>query len=280
MSRQFRILCVVLFGVAVWSACSGSQADKQSAAASIPLEKIQGKAQKLIEQAGATDAALNAGGESIYIWVGLRRYRLFLKTPVEIDHGKQYVVEGVYAQKVIDDIGDPDNGRNGYPLLASAERAVKRAWPSLSMDGLDATVSLVRARLKRYPARPLFLVTKIRPATDEETAAAPPEAAKAGPEVEVAPEKQRALLVEGSAVQPAPLWEPKAEPSAAKSSSPPMAKSMSSPPASSSVKPSRGRPSAINPPSRAANPSAWIPKWKSASSRERRNGLAFCRLGG
>ncbi len=55
--------------------------------------------------------------------------------------------------------------------------------------------------------RPLFLVTKIRPATAEETAAIP-EAAKPGPEVALPPEKQRALLLEGATVQAAPLWEP------------------------------------------------------------------------
>jgi hypothetical protein len=202
------ILPVAIFALLAWSGCSKGPSQTESATAAIPLDKIQGKAQKLIEQGGATDAALNAGGESIYIWVGLHRYRLFLKAPVEIEHGKQYVVEGIHAQKVIDEIGDPQNGKSGYPLVASAERAVKRAWPNLSMDGFESTVSLVRARLKRYPARPLFLVTKIRSASAEEAAAAPPEAAKPGPEVVTPADKQRALLLEGATVLPAPLWEP------------------------------------------------------------------------
>ena len=202
-----RSLSAIVLALVITAGCSKSPTDQPSAA--IPLDKIQGKAQKLIEQGGATDAALNAGGDSIYIWVGLQRYRLFLKAAVEIEHGKQYVVEGIHAQKVIDDLGDPDNGKNGYPIVASAERAVRRAWPNLSMDGLESTVSLVRARLKRYPARPLFLVQKIREATAAEIAAAvPPETAKAAPEVATPADKQRALLLEGNPVLPAPLWEP------------------------------------------------------------------------
>ena len=69
-----------------------------------------------------TDSALNAGGSSVYIWEGVRRYRLFFKTPFEVEGGKEYVVEGVHAQKIIDELGDPDQGKNGYPLLASCER--------------------------------------------------------------------------------------------------------------------------------------------------------------
>jgi hypothetical protein len=46
-------------------------------------------------------------------------------------HGSDYVVEGVNAQKVIDDIGHPDMGRNGFPLLASCDRVIRMAWSGL-----------------------------------------------------------------------------------------------------------------------------------------------------
>jgi hypothetical protein len=66
--------------------------------------------------------------------------------------------------------------------------------------------------VKRYPARPVFLVTRIRPLTAEEISAS---ANKDGsvedeniPEVAVAADKQLASLIEGPTVQPAPLWEP------------------------------------------------------------------------
>jgi hypothetical protein len=130
-----------------------------------------------------------------------------------VEPGKEYVVEGVHAQKVIDDIGDPDQGSGGYPLLASCKRVVKTAWPGMSMDLTDAHVLTLRDRVRRYPARPVFLVTNIRLATAEESAAGSVAAKKSAgsgviPEVTVAAEKQQALLLEGQSVQPAPLWEP------------------------------------------------------------------------
>jgi hypothetical protein len=211
MNRNTRIYLILVLALAALTACSSkptAQAPKR------PLDKIQGKAQVLVENNGATDAALNGGGNSsFYLWVGDRRYRLFLKSPADIVHGNQYVAEGVFAQKAIDEIGDPDQGKNGYPLEASCQKAVTMAWTNLAFDDIDATVSLVKARVKRYPARPLFLVTRIRPATADEIAAAKEpakdEAAEAKiQEVSVAADKERALLVEGATVQPAPLWEP------------------------------------------------------------------------
>jgi len=125
---------------------------------------------------------------------------------------KQYVAEGVYAQKVIDETGDPDQGKNGYPLLSSCAKVVKMAWNNLAFDAVDAQASLLRARVMRYPARPVFLVAKIRPATAEEAASAPKGDGEGEddniPEVAVAAEKQSALLVEGATTQTAPLFEP------------------------------------------------------------------------
>ncbi|HYW47359.1 MAG TPA: hypothetical protein VE959_31110 [Bryobacteraceae bacterium] len=210
MNRNACILGFLILTIAALGGCSTNPPEKESTKGRIALDKIQGKAQVLEETGGgATDAALNAGGPSVYLWEGLRRYRLFLRTHVEIVHGDEYVAEGIYAQKVIDEMGDPDQGKNGYPLQASCQRAVTAAWTNLAFDDIDATVSLVRARVNRYPARPLFLVTRIRLVTATDSSAAPAAAEEKNiPEVPVAADKQKALLTEGPTVQPAPLWDP------------------------------------------------------------------------
>ncbi|MGA2774307.1 MAG: hypothetical protein ABSG26_26265, partial [Bryobacteraceae bacterium] len=130
-------------------------------------------------------------------------------------HGDEYIAEGVYAQKAIDEIGDPDQGKNGYPLQSSCERVVTMAWSGLPFDAIDAQAAVLRAIVKRYPARAVFLVTRIRPVTATESSAASAEPKKDAaveekniPEVSVAGDKQRAFLIAGSPVQTAPLWEP------------------------------------------------------------------------
>ena len=213
MNRNAGIFCSLVIALAALSGCSSKPAADDAKKSTVKLDTIVGKAQKLIEANGATDAALNAGGDSIYLWVGERRYRLFLRSPVEIIHGERYVVEGIDAQKAIDEIGDPDQGKNGYPLESSCRKVVTMAWSNLSFDAIDANVALVKARANRYPARPLFLVTKIRPATATDTASAQADKDAAPDDENVAQvtvpaEKQRAVLVEGQAVQPAPLWRP------------------------------------------------------------------------
>lgn len=198
---------VILFGflAVTLAAAVGCSTKPQATQSKRPLDRIQGKAQVLEEGGGASDASLNAGGPSVYLWQGVRRYRLFLRTPVEIVHGNEYIAEGVDAQKAIDEIGDPDQGKNGYPLQASCERAVTMAWTNVSFDAIASTASLVRNRVKRYPARPLFLVTRIQPATAD----AKKEADESNiSEVSVAADKQSALLIEGPTVQVAPLWQP------------------------------------------------------------------------
>ena len=171
MNRNARIFCFLVLTLAALGGCSSEPSANESKKAGTALDKIQGKAQVLVESGGATDAALNAGGPSVYLWEGTHRYRLFLKTAVEVVHGNEYVAEGVYAQKAIDEIGDPDQGKNGYPLQSSCERVVRMAWSGLAFDAIDADVSVLRARVKRYPARPVFLVTRIRPATSAESSA-------------------------------------------------------------------------------------------------------------
>jgi hypothetical protein len=154
---------------------------------------------------GVGDAALNPGGPAIYLWVGTQRYRLFSRTQMDVTHGREYVVEGVHAQKAIDETSDSGKG-NDYPLLESCQRVVSSTWRGLAFDALDSNASLLRERIRRYPARPVFLVTKIEPA-EEGTKKAADEKEEA-PIVSVPGDTQRALLIEGSPVQAAPLWEP------------------------------------------------------------------------
>src|ERR1035438_9751841 len=154
MNRNARIFCFLVLTLAALGGCSSEPPAKESKKAGTAPDRIQGKAQVLVEsEGGASDAALNAGGPSVYLWEGTHRYRLFLRTAVEVVHGNEYIAEGVYAQKAIDDIGDPDQGKNGYPLPSSCERVVKMAWSGLPFDEIDAHTSLLRARVKRYPAR-------------------------------------------------------------------------------------------------------------------------------
>src|SRR6202041_1100439 len=112
------------------------------------------------------DNSLNAGGPSVYLVVGLNRYRLFLNKPFSVEAGHEYVAEGVYAQKAIDAIGDPDQGKNGYPLESSCGRVVRTAWPGLAFDVTDSYSNSLRAKVNRFPARPVFLVTRIESVTD------------------------------------------------------------------------------------------------------------------
>ena len=197
--------CFLVLGLAALSGCSSGPAPSEAKKAAPAPDKIQGKVQVNVGETTAADAALNAGGQSVYLWEGTKRYRLFFKTPIEVNPGKQYVAEGVYAQRVIDEIGVPDQGKNGYPLQSSCEKVVSTAWGSgQAFDVTDGQVTALRARVKRYPARPLFLVTKLTPVEGE----VKPSDDDNLPEVPVPAEKQKALLTEGPTTLPAPLWEP------------------------------------------------------------------------
>ena len=215
MNRSAGIFCFAVVTLAALGGCSSQPSAKDSKKAETVLDRIQGKAQVLIEAGGASDAALNSGGPSVYLWEGANRYRLFLRTAVDVVHGDEYIAEGVYAQKAIDELGDPDQGKNGYPLQTSCERVVTTAWKGLPFDAIDSQAAVLRAIVKRYPARAVFLVAQIRPVTATESGAASAEPKKDAAaeekdikEVSVAADKQKALLMEGSPVQTAPLWEP------------------------------------------------------------------------
>jgi hypothetical protein len=211
MYRNAHVLCFLVLTVAGLSGCSSGPSIKESKKVETPPDKIQGKAQENPSESTAADAAFNAGGHSVYLVDGLHRYRLFFKTAFQVDPGKEYIAEGVYAQKAIDEIGDPDQGKNGYPLQSSCERVVKTAWPGLAFDVADLHTAALCARVKRYPARPIFLVTRLLPVASKESGTAEPKKdaeAENVPKVPVAADKQRALLIEGPTVQTAPLWAP------------------------------------------------------------------------
>jgi hypothetical protein len=200
-----RYLIHFLFvGLTGLAACS-SEAPKKEVAAP---DKIQGKAQIVLTETSALDASMNAGGPSVYLVKGLSRYRLFFNKSFQVDPGKEYAAEGVYAQKAVDAIGDPDQGKNGYPLESSCSSAVRMAWPGLALDLADSYAHSLRDRVKRFPARPVFLVTKIEPVESAKQTKDGETAEKEAPEVSVPSDKQSALLIEGPTVLAAPLWAP------------------------------------------------------------------------
>jgi hypothetical protein len=209
MNRNAGVFFFFVIALAGLGGCSSKPPAEESKNAAIAPDKVQGKAQIVLNETSATDTAMNAGGSSVYLVDGLHRYRLFFRTVTPVEPAKEYIAEGVIAQKVIDEIGDPDQGKNGYPLQSSCERAVRMAWSYLPFDVLDGYTSVLRARVKRYPARPVLLVTRLQPAASDTAEPTDAESKKQGiPEVSVAAEAQRASLIEGPSVQTAPLWEP------------------------------------------------------------------------
>src|SRR5580700_4503490 len=208
MTRNACVFCFLALTLAGLAGCSSEPPAKQTAAAP---DKIQGKALILSNESTALDAALNAGGPSVYLVDGLHRYRLFFNKAFQVDPGKEYVAQGVYAQKAIDAIGDPDQGKHGYPLESSCGRVVRMAWPGLAFDVTDSYSSSLRAKVNRFPARPVFLVTRIEPAPAADSDKHKKDTGadeKETPAVSVPADKQRALLTEGDTVLAAPLWEP------------------------------------------------------------------------
>jgi len=206
MTRNTCISCLTWLSLGLIG-CSSQPAAKPAAA---PLDKIHGKALILLTETTPLDAALNAGGPSVYLIDGLNRYRLFFEKPFQVEANQEYAAEGVYAQKEIDALGDPDQGKNGYPLKSSCDQVVKMAWPALAFDVFDGYSSSLRAKVNRFPARAVFLVTKIEPVTDDSSKQKKDSesAKKEAPSVSVAADKQSALRIEGPTTLPAPLWEP------------------------------------------------------------------------
>jgi hypothetical protein len=209
MTRNTYGFCFLVLSLAGLAGCSSEPPARQAATAP---DKIQGKALVNLAESTSLDAALNAGGPSVYLVYGLNRYRLFFNKASQVEPGQEYIAEGVHAQRAIDAIGDPDKGKNGYPLQSSCDHVVKMAWPGLAFDVTDSYSNSLRAKVKRFPARPVFLVTRIHTVTSAADSAKQKRDAGAGekevPKVSVSADKQRALLVEGPTVLTAPLWEP------------------------------------------------------------------------
>lgn len=208
MTRSSYVSCFLALALGALAGCSSEPVAKQ---APTPLDKIQGKSLIALNEATAQDAAMNAGGSTVYLIDGLNRYRLFFNKPYDVQPGKEYVAEGIYAQKAIDAIGDPAQGKSGYPLEASCGRVVRMAWPGLAFDVTDSYSSTLRAKVNRFPARPVFLVTKIQLATGGDAAKDKKEEQpeeKEAPKVSVPADKMRAMLVQGPTSFDAPLWKP------------------------------------------------------------------------
>jgi hypothetical protein len=208
MSRNTYVFGFFVLALAGLAGCSSKPPIRQAAAP----DKIQGKAQVVLSESTSLDASINGGGPSVYLLDGLNRYRLFFNKAFQVEPGHEYIAEGVYAQKAIDAIGDPDQGKKGYPLESSCDSVVRMAWPGLAFDVTDSYSTSLRAKVKRFPARPVFLVTQIQPVTSAADSAKQTKDAgaveKEGPEVSVPADKQRALLVKSPTVLTAPLWEP------------------------------------------------------------------------
>jgi hypothetical protein len=77
MNRNARIFCFLVLTLATLGGCSCKPSVKESKKAGTAPDKIQGKTQVLLAETTPADAALNAGGPSVYLWEGVRRYRLF-----------------------------------------------------------------------------------------------------------------------------------------------------------------------------------------------------------
>jgi hypothetical protein len=207
ITRNTSAFCFLLLALAGLAGCSSEPPAKQ---VTTTPDKIQGKALVFTEPS-ALDAALNAGGQSVYLIDGLNRYRLFFNSTTQVTAGQEYTAEGVYAQKAIDKIGDPDQGKNGYPLDSSCDSVVRMAWPGLAFDMTDSYAKSLCAKVKRFPARSVFLVSRIQPSTSAAYSSKQKkdgEGEKEAPKVSVPADKQLALLVEGPSVLTAPLWEP------------------------------------------------------------------------
>ncbi|HEY3439499.1 MAG TPA: hypothetical protein VGK29_02050 [Paludibaculum sp.] len=212
MIRNAHIVCfsLLLPALAALSGCSSAPPAAETKKPQAESHKIQGKVRLLHLSDGTSDAALNGGGPSAFIWEGRQQYRLFSRTTANVVDGNEYIVEGVHAQDIVDGIGDPDQGKNGYPLKSSCERAVRIAWPGMSFDEADTKAAVLRGRMARYPARPIIMVSKITPVSGEPKKD-DSEKYKDTPTVTTAADKQKALLVEGTSVLTAPLWEPEAK---------------------------------------------------------------------
>ena len=152
MTRNTHVFGFLMVALAGLTGCSSAPPAKQAA----PRQtRSRGSPRLFPPNRPQLDASMNGGGPSVYLVDGLNRYRLFFDKASEINPGKEYMAEGIYAQKAIDAIGDPDQGKKGYPLGSSCDSVVRMAWPGLAFDVMDSYSNSLRAKVKRFPARPV-----------------------------------------------------------------------------------------------------------------------------
>ena len=216
MNQNTRLFSFLVLALAALGGCSSTPSASEAKKPEIQLQKVQGKVRVVPDQTASGDGTLNAGGPSLYLWKGKRFYRLFPRKGLTLVDGTEYIVEGVNAQKVIEELGDPDQGKKGYPLLSSCQRAIKMAWGSLSFEDADLKAAVLRARVARYPAREVLLVVRMQAVTSTDEAKKDAAKDKDIPSVDVPADKIGASLIEGSLTQPAPLWEPAGGPARCK----------------------------------------------------------------
>lgn len=112
MDRKVHIVCfsIVMTAFAALSGCSSTPP--------------AGEAKKAAPDIQGPGQAANHGyrhrrerfrsqrrGPSVFIWEGMQQYRLFSKRTANVVDGEHYIVEGIHAQKMIDEIGDPNGAR-------------------------------------------------------------------------------------------------------------------------------------------------------------------------
>jgi len=99
MCRNAYFFCFLVLTLAGLAGCSGGPSAKEPKKAATAPDKIQGKVQEIVSESTATDIALNAGGPSVYLLDGLRRYRLFFRTAFQVDPSKEYICRGRLCAK-------------------------------------------------------------------------------------------------------------------------------------------------------------------------------------
>ncbi len=136
MYRNAYVFCFLVLTVAGLGGCSSGPSIKESKKAETPPDKIQGKAQENPSESTAADAAFNAGGHSVYLVDGLRRYRLFFKTAFQVDPGKEYIAEGVgkeymeaMRKRPLTRLAIPTKGRTAIRSNQAASGSSRRLGP-------------------------------------------------------------------------------------------------------------------------------------------------------
>ncbi len=117
MNRKARISTLLAIALVALGGCSSKPPASESKKAGPAVDTIQGQVRSYVDPTPAGDGDLNSGGPSLKLWQNKHLYRLFMRRKTELVANNYYVAEGINAQKAIDEIGDPDQGKTGYPLL-------------------------------------------------------------------------------------------------------------------------------------------------------------------